>query len=483
MNYAVLWVPGFALRALVRDEPGLAGRPVAIAEGEGRRACVTEVSAEAAGIGPGLAVTLAMARCPGLVVRAREPGSEAEAQRLLVAAAFTLSPRVELTGPGCCTADLGGSDPGRIRGRMERAIGELGRAGLPARAGAGATPIIAAYAAREARDILLVEDTAGFLGPLPLAFAEPLPAHAEILRRWGLGTLGDLAALSKAEVGLRLGAEGLALWERAAGQASRVLRLVEPARTFAAAWEYEPPVESLEPLLFRLRRFAERVALELRAAGLAAEGLGLTLLLEDETDLYRAFRLPEPTADVESWMRVLLAHIESVRAPARVAGVRLSAAPARPVAKQDGLFDTGLRDPASFWENLARLAAISGEGRVGTPLAADTHRPDAFTLERPPETVPAPEAPPVNPALGHCLRRFRPPRPARVLCEGRRPAALESEAASGAVREARGPWRCCGGWWQPGGWSVETWHVELESGGVYQLARMQEGWLLEGEMD
>ena len=48
---------------------------------------------------------------------------------------------------------------------------------------------------------------------------------------------------------------------------------------FAAAWAYDPPVESLEPLLFLLRRYAERVALELRAAGFVAEKLALTLLL------------------------------------------------------------------------------------------------------------------------------------------------------------------------------------------------------------
>jgi protein ImuB len=483
MKYAVLRVADFALWALVRAEAGLAGRAVAIAEGDGRRACVTEASPEAAGVGPGLAVTLAMARCPGLVLRTRDPAAEAEAQRLLVAAAFTLSPRVEVTAAGCCTADLRGADPGRTRARLGLCLPELARAGLPARAGAGATPLIADYAAREARDVLVVDDAAAFLAPLPLSFAEPQPGHAEILRNWGLGTLGDLAALSKAEVGFRLGAGGLRLWERAAGEATRMLRLVEPARTFVASWEYEPPVEALEPLLFRLRRFAERVALELRAAGLAAESLALTLRLEDGTDLRREFRLPDPCAAVDSWMRVMQAHLETVRTAARVAGMRLVAAPARPVARQDGLFETGLRDPPAFWENLARLAALVGEGRVGTPLPADTHRPDSFTLERPPESVPAPGQPPANPPRGHCLRRFRPPRPARVRCEGRRPAALESEAATGSIREARGPWRGCGDWWKPGGWSLETWHVELDSGGVYQLALTEEGWLVEGELD
>jgi protein ImuB len=481
--FAVLQVENFALHALIRSDPALAARPVAVIAGEGRKAEVTEVSPEAAGVMPGLAVTLAMARCPGIILRTRDPAAEVEAHRLLLAAAFTLSPRVEFTGVGCCTVDLQGVDPVRTEAQMRRSLAELARAGLAARIGAGETPLLAAYAARKAEPVLIVTDAREFLRPLPLAFAAPLPGHADILRNWGLKTLGDLTALSKAEVGLRLGAEGVSLWERAAGESARVLRLVEPVKTFVAEWIYEPPVESIEPLFFRLRRFAERLALELRGAGFAAEKLGLTLRLEDETDYRREFCLPEPGVDVDLWLRVLHAHLETVRTAARVAGVRLGATPTRPAQKQDGLFDTGLRDPAAFWENLARLAALVGDDRVGTPLPADTHEPDAFTLERPPETVPAPASQPVHPPRGHALRRFRPPWPARVLCVDERPVGLESESAGGTVRTARGPWRGCGNWWKPGGWAVEIWQVELAEGGIYQLARTAEGWRVEGMLD
>ena len=210
-----------------------------------------------------------------------------------------------------------------------------------------------------------------------------------------------------------------------------------------------------------MRRFAERIALELRAAGCVAESLALTLQMEDETDYRREFRLPEPDGDVDRWLRVLHAHLETVRTPARVAGVRLVAAPVRPPEKQDGLFDTGLRDPVLFWENLARLGALVGDDRVGTPVMADTHRPDAFTLQRPADTVLAPAPPPVHPARGPVLRRFRPPAPARVSLEGSRPAALESERVRGAICAAAGPWRASGDWWRPEAWAVETWHVEL----------------------
>ncbi len=487
MNYAVLRVNDFALHALRRSDPGFAGRPLALITGEGRKAVVAEVSAEAAppagGVTPGLPVTLAMARCPGLLIRPRDPAAELEADRLLLAAAFTLAPRVEHTAAGACTVDLQGADPARTEAQMRRCVAELARLGLPVNIGAAATPLLAAYAAQDAEPVRIVDDSPSFLAPLPLATAGPSPLHAEILQGWGIRTLGALTALSKAEVGRRLGTDGVALWERAAGETTRVLRLVEPPRTFAAEWDYEPPVESVEPLLFRLRRFAERIALELRAGGCVAETLALTLRLENATVYRRAFALPEPDGDVDRWLRVLHAHLETVRTASRVAGVRLVATPIRAPEKQDGLFDTGLRDPARFWENLARLGALVGDDRVGTPVMADTHRPDTFALRKPADAVPAPAPPPVHPPRGPILRRFRPPAPAQVALAADRPVALASEPARGAIRAAAGPWRAAGDWWKPDAWAVETWYVELAAGGIYQLARTADGWAVEGLLD
>jgi protein ImuB len=316
-----------------------------------------------------------------------------------------------------------------------------------------------------------------------LDFAAPTPQQRGILQNWGIATLGALTALPKAEVGRRLGAEGVLLWERAAGEETRVLRHVEPARSFAAQWTYEPPVESMEPLFFKLRRFAERVALELRGAAFVADKLSLTLLLEDGGDHRREFRLPEPSADVDGWLRVMNAHLATVRTDARVAGVRLVASPARPPARQEGLFDTGLRDPASFWENLARIAAIVGDDRVGTPALADTHRPDTFLMGRPAEAVTPAEAAPVHPPRGPTLRRFRPPWPVRVTCEAGAPALLEGGRLDGRVSSVLGPWKTEGDWWKPQAWSVETWQVQLASGGLYQLARIGGDWRVEGMLD
>ncbi|MDB6094462.1 MAG: polymerase [Verrucomicrobia bacterium] len=481
MNFAALWIPRFALLALQRQESGLAGQPVAVVAGEGRKAVIVESSIEAEGT-LGLAVPLATARCPGLQLREPNPAAEQEAQRLLVAAAFALSPRVESTARGCCTVDLQGADPAQTLAAMHRQVAELSDAGLPVRIGAGETPLLARFAAQRADPILIVEDRAAFLRELPLSLALPTPGQTEVLHGWGIKTLGGLTALAKGEIGRRLGPEGALLWDRAHGESPRVLRLMEPSRTFAADWAYDPPVEFIEPILFKLRRFAERVALELRSAGMVAATLALTLLLEDETEHYREFRLPEPGANVDSWLRVLQTHLDTLRLAERVAGVRLLALPARPVQRQDGLFETGLTDPHAFWENLARLSAVVGPHRVGTPVNLDTHAPDACVLERPFVTVSAPEPLPIHPEHGGLLRRFRPPWPIRVLCVEALPMALDG-GVRGEIRARRGPFLLSGEWWKPGAWAVETWQVELAEGGLYQLSRDRAGWWLDGTLD
>jgi len=147
------------------------------------------------------------------------------------------------------------------------------------------------------------------------------------------------------------------------------------------------------------------------------------------------------------------------------------------------LFDTSLVDPAAFWENLARLAALVGEGRVGTPSWVDSHAPDAFVLEEPAAAVPPAEAAPLHPPRGGVLRRFRPAWPVRVICEGGQPMAL-SGALQGDIRARAGPRVLEGDWWRPREqWAVETWEVELATGGLYQLSRDSAGWWIEGTLD
>src|SRR5437016_12846386 len=93
----------------------------------------------------------------------------------------------------------------------------------------------------------------------------PIAQTIAILHKWGINTLGQLAALDKEELRARLGPEAVRLWERANGRSNRLLKFVQPSKSFDESFEFEHEIETAQPLLFMLRRFLEQLALRLSA--------------------------------------------------------------------------------------------------------------------------------------------------------------------------------------------------------------------------
>jgi protein ImuB len=497
--FAVLYVADFALQAVLRNEPAIARRPAALFAATTKKSVVLAANphARAAHVELGMTASQAIARCPALVIHTVQPEAAAEAQAALLAVGFTLSPSIEATAPGICTVDLKGADFAQLTPTAQAALTQLARFGLPAACGLAATPLLALYAARHVSThtfplenpatsprILHVAHSATFLAPLPLATADPSPELADVLAHWGIRTLGDLTSLPRDEIVRRFGAEGLALWNRATGGSPRPLRPVTLPQSFSAAIEFEDSIETLEPLLFILRRFLERLSLELTATFHVAAEIALALSLEDETQVSRSFRLPEPTADVEILFRTLHTHLESIQTSASVTALELHLTPTRPLVRQQGLFESGLRDPHGFAETLARAMAIIGPDRVGTPQLEDTHRPDAFTLTVPADVITAPASAPVHPALGLPLRRYRPPLPARLELTDGRATYLWTDHFHGEITTQLGPWPSNGHWWQSDrAWQRTEWDIALATGGLYRLLQIGDTWFLEGEYD
>lgn len=484
--YAVLRIPAFALQAILRVEPGLAGQPVALAGTAGRGTVIEACNdvARQAGVEPGSTVPQAQARCAALVLRPPRAELEREAAEALRAVAFGITAYVEPTAPGVCTLGLERLPAARRQPALQAALAQLAGFGLPCAGGTGTTPLLALYAARHAPTGEIRSSDPAFLAALPVDAAEPPPELLPILAAWGIHTLGQLTALSKADVTQRLGRTGLALWERAAGETSRPLAVVAPARGFTAQFASEHELETLEPLLFVLRRLVDRLALELAHVHRAAVAVELVLELADSSPYVQSLRLPEPVTDPGILFRALQTHLETVRTPAPVVGFRLRLEPGRIMVRQQGLFDGGLRDPHGFADTLARVVGLVGAERVGRPVAANTHRPDSFLLAGPPATLAPLTDRYVPPLRGRPLRRFRPPRPARVMLAEAVPVHVCAAQVEGGVVAARGPWVSSGDWWEGGrAWRHEEWDIELATGGLYRLRRNAGGWALEGEYD
>ena len=342
--------------------------------------------------------------------------------------------------------------------------------------------------------------------PVRRSFSEggtlnPQLSTAEILRifrRWGIHTLGQLAALNKEELRNRLGPEAVRLWERATGTATRLLKLVQPPEIFIESFEFDHEIETVEPLLFILRRFLEQLALRLNSIYLVARELTLTIhfsrseaeghfaarqslaLPTEAYSYHRTFKIPESTNDVDLLFRMLQTHLEDFKSEHPIVAVALRAEPSRPVSQQFGLFETALRNPHQLYETLARLIALVGNDRVGTPVIEETHRPDAFRMEPFVWKVGAigPNRPDLNagetPAATEdrskpALRRFRPPMRTSVFSEGR-------------VNRA-GPFLLSGNWWDEKAWARAEWDVQLKNGEVVRAHESAGVWEIDGIYD
>ena len=333
----------------------------------------------------------------------------------------------------------------------------------------------------------------------------PIAEILAILRSWGIHTLGQLAALNKEELRGRLGAEAVRLWERANGTASRPLKLVQPPEIFSESFEFDHEIETAEPLLFILRRFLEQLALRLSSIYLVARELTLTitfsksepdpsfaarqsLALPTEACSYdRNFKIPQPTNDVDLLFRMLQTHLENFKSEHPIIAVALSAEPSRPVSQQFGLFETALRNPHQLYETLARLSALLGNDRVGTPLLEETHRPDAFRMENfswnvgGATSVSSENFRDTTARVPPALRRFRPPANAAIFISGgkylsakgpdcRRDACHHS--LGGQIIDQVGPFLLSGNWWDEKAWARAEYDMQLEAG---ELIRAHEG--------
>jgi protein ImuB len=334
-----------------------------------------------------------------------------------------------------------------------------------------------------------------------------------ILHKWGIHTLGQLAALDKEQLGARLGPEAVRMWERANGQSNRVLKLIRPPESFEENFEFEHEIETAEPLLFMLRRFLEQLAVRLSAIYLVAKKLTLRITFsksrQDEPPVAgkqvyeRVFKIPQPTNDVDLLFRMLQTHLENFRSKHPILAVALSAEPIKPAREQFGLFETILRNPQQLSETLARLTALLGADRVGTPVLEETHRPDAFRMEsfcstgfeavghagaaackrngRQDARLPHSQdgCAPLRPAL----RRFRPAVTASVLRDENKPAHVCSSEIQGKIVEQRGPYLLSGTWWSEKSWARAEWEVQLENGQLVRVHESEGRWQVDGIYD
>jgi len=396
------------------------------------------------------------------------------------------TPRVEALHPTPVLLDLHGL--GRVWPRPEalgHALLERARArDLVVQVALAFTRVTALVMARAHEGITVVPPgrEAQTLAPLPLDLLDLDPERAELFRRWGLRTFGDLASLPTTGLAERLGLGGPRLGRLARGEDDALFVAAPLPASFEMTLELDWPVDGLEPLSFLLARVLEPLCAALEARGRRAAALDLALGLVDGSVHRRSLRPALPSGEPRTWRTLLLLDLESNPPRDAIQAITVSAepTPSRPV--QFSLLDPAQPSPERLAEAMARLNAWTTAGRGGAVALIDTHRPGAFAVGTfapgPFVPIPWPTAAPKT-----ALRVFRPPLPAEVSLRSGAPAFVAALGVRGVVVGCAGPWRASGDWWDAA-WSREEWDVAL-TGGVYRIFRdrLREAWFVEGELD
>ncbi|MBI2160953.1 MAG: DNA polymerase Y family protein [Candidatus Rokubacteria bacterium] len=509
-RFACVWVDWFTAAAAERCEPALRDEALAIvAPGPSiKRVIDANAAARAAGVRPGMTETEARAGCPALVSRPWAAAHVASARHALLEAALGVSPRVEDAGAGIVHVDAAGLT--RLHGDAaavgRRLLRQAERVGFAARVALAESRTVARLVAASASGPLTVvpagnEERA--LAAVPLA-ALGLDAHlAPALAQWGVRTLGELAALPRAGVAMRLGPAGLDAHDRALGRDREPFRAWTPPPFWEEAQGLEWEVDSLGALALVLERVLERLCARLTAAHLAADALDVRLELASGGHHERTVTLAVPMGEAKPMLALLALELERHPPGAAVTRVTVSARPVQARAGQGGLWQPpapALRDLGAV---LVRLAELVGPDNVGSPALLDSHRPDAYALlafappHEPdalsdrrdavgPVTGSAPRPASSPPRLDESehrlvLRRVRPARRVAVETDGERPARVEGWR----VVACAGPWRASGEWWDAEAWARDEWDAALADGVLCRLAhdRLTGAWHLDGVYD
>jgi len=320
-------IPRFELAVAAGGREALASGPVALAPEPGREQFIGEASAaaEALGVRAGLRLGEALARCPMLRLVSPDPAGVADEWDRLQATLEGVGAAVEPGRPGLAWFDARG-----LRnlhgGTVEGVIAAARRAlGTPARLGAAPSrfaALAAASRARARRPELAPskpERLAAYLAPLPvslLGMREETAALPETLGRFGIATLGELAALPRAALADRFGAAGTLARDLARGR-DTPLRPRHPAERLEERLELPESASgqqlerALGMLIDRLLARRERRGRPLRAAVLVAK------LVEGGTWRARVtFR--EALADPRRMRLVLAPRLAELPSPADV---------------------------------------------------------------------------------------------------------------------------------------------------------------------
>ena len=246
-------------KAEVRRYPQLRGKPVIITESYGSKDLVLDSSPEARGVGAGMPLAEAVARCKDAsLLQADAPYYNGTFDKLVKALELR-SPMVERAGLGCAYVGLEGLE--LMYGGEARVVASLLQA-APAEfnprvgvAGGKFPAYVAAVTTKGGRATRVPRDAAGlaaFLGELSIGLLPLSWANKTRMHRFGIHTLGQLSALPVGAVQAQLGSEGRRAWQLANGVDDSPLAPHRPQQAVEESMTFPSPTVTWSPILTAL---------------------------------------------------------------------------------------------------------------------------------------------------------------------------------------------------------------------------------------
>ena len=292
-----------------RDDPTLAGRPVAVGGGV---VLAASYEAKAFGVRTAMGGRRARRMCPNLVVVEPRMSAYSEASKALYRVFEDASPLVEGLSIDEAFLDVRGlrhigGTPIEIARRLRRDVRE--RVGVPVTVGVASTKFLAKVASGVAKPNGLLRVPPG----RELAFLHPLsverlwgvgPATAEKLRAQGLLTVGQVAALPQEALVAVLGrASGRHLHALAHNRDPRPVKARVRRRSIGSQRALGRVRSSAAAIDADLIGVVERVTRRMRAAGRVGRTVVLRLRFGDFSRATRSHTLPQATAHTETILR------------------------------------------------------------------------------------------------------------------------------------------------------------------------------------
>ena len=522
----VVWCPDWSVVAALEESEGSLRSPAAVLHANLVEGCNGPARAE--GVRRGQRRRDAQARCPELVLLPANPDRDARSFERVLGIIEELRPGVAALRPGLLAVRAPGSWYGTETAAAATACPALVDGGVwDVRVGIADDLFTAEQAARTAEvQSWVVVDEGGspaFLRRLPVhVLQDDGPRGRELvglLQRLGLRTLGDLADLPGDAVEHRLGTYGASVRRRARGEDRALFTARTPPHELDAEVVFEPPLDSVEAIIFSSRTTAERFVTQLAHHQLVATGVRVEaeadgVVCSSRTWLHPRHFSARDLVDRVHWQLQsagstsgagsgLRARKESGAVRAPIERIRFVPEVVEPAAAHgEALWGSASDDLVE--RGVARVQGMVGFDAVRRPVLQGGRSPaarqalvpwgeravDLRPVDRPwPGRVPGPApvrvfaAPPAAEVVDDAGREVRLTDRGVVTGEPRRFRVGGGVLPWQPVTAWAGPWPTDEGWWAGGTGVAARFQVVGADGRAWLLLRAPEGWSLEAGYD